>query len=597
MQADSNGVWRVWVVGALLSIALVGLSVRLSFLHWGNHSPLKEATMKKRQHRQTLPGMRGRIYDCNGDRFPMAVSLPAKRFFADPLDLKPEHDRNLIIDTVVDALSLPRKEVESAFEQTGPGSRNVKLCVSYDNDAFALLEDKKNISGIGSDPVIVRSYPQRRRMAHVIGLLDGDGNGQAGVEFQYNEHLKGAPGEASGEVDARRRVIGYRTPKYTPPIRGSDIYLTLDNNIQYEVEEALREAVENVQAVAAWAIVQDVKTGAILAMANCPDFDPEQYHIAFRELWANHAIWTMYEPGSVMKTITLAAALNERLVTPNTLISVGFGPFIYCGTSLANNAPSIPSTPGFLSVAHGFRISNNVVFAKIGMELLKPQLVEGYMRGFGFGNKLDIDLPGEAKGLIDAAKRPWQKWDKVKPTRVPIGQGISVTGLQMINAYSAIANGGKLMRPYVVDKIVSPTGEVVYRGEPCVIGKPVRPEVAQMVRELMIDVTEDGTGKKARVAGYTVAGKTGTAQRYSPEKRAYSTTEYYASFVGFIPARDPVFSVLVTVDRPAPGFARTGGAVAAPAFSKIAAVAARYLQVPPDLPNENDDGWVSLGVR
>ena len=589
MQADRGEKKRVWAIAILLLLVLTGEGVRLGFLHLGNHSQLKEDTQKKRMYSQKLLGLRGRIFDCSGDLVPLATSLSAKQFFVDPLDLKKGHDKAFIIDTAVDALCIPREIVENAFAQTN--SRHEKICVSYDNAAIEVMADRKTISGIASEDVILRSYPQGRRMSHVIGILDKDGNGKAGVEYKYDDHLKGAPGLVRGEKDARGRRIGYRPKVNIPAIRGNDIYLTLNNNIQFDVEEALKEVVENIHAVSAWAIVQDVKTGAILAMATYPDFDPKNYGIAFQELWRNHAISSMYEPGSVMKTITMASALNERLVTVNTPMDVGYGPFVYAGSTLKNNSA------GTITVAHGFKISNNVVFAKLGL-MLGAQRIETYMKDFGFDSRLGIDLPGEAKGMLDAAKRPWNKWDKIKPTRVPIGQGVSVTGLQMITAYSAVANGGKLMRPYVVDRIVSPTTNgVIFQMSPEVIKTPIRPEVAQIMRETMIDVTEDGTGTKARVEGYTVAGKTGTAQCWDNARKVYSTTEFVASFVGFVPARDPVFSVLVSIDRPAPGYARTGGAVAAPVFSKIATAAARYLLVPPDLPSEQESTWVSVGAR
>jgi cell division protein FtsI (penicillin-binding protein 3) len=278
----------------------------------------------------------------------------------------------------------------------------------------------------------------------------------------------------------------------------------------------------------------------------------------------------VYEPGSIMKAVTVSAVLNERLVTPNTVMDAENGVYMYAGKPLRDHAT------GQMTVATALAKSSNIVCAKLGLQL-GSQRLDAYLRGFGFGNTLDIDLPGEERGLIGN----WKRWDKLKPTRVPIGQGVAVTGLQMVNAYSTIANGGKLMRPYVVDRIASPTGEVVFQTKPHVLGTPIRPEVAQAVREMLIGVTEEGgTGKRANVKGYTIAGKTGTAQHAVPG--GYSNTDYFASFVGFVPARNPVFSVLVTVDRPRPQ--HTGGYVAAPVFAKIAAATTLYLEVPPDDP-------------
>ena len=586
---------KKWIIGftVFLLVVLLGLSARLSYFHLANHSRLKH-----NDHKQTLLGIRGSIFDGSGNPVQMGVSLPAWQFEANRSGFREKHKkqeaREVIFDRVAEVLTVPRETVESAFAFSTNSTWSRLLGVSANPDVYdALMRDSRHISGIQVKEIATRSYPQGPLMAHVVGFLDWQGKSVAGIEKKFEDDLKGTDGIIRGKLDGRDlvdkwvRVIPSTIYDYVPPVHGNNIYLTLDSNIQYSVEKVLKETVEKFNAQGAWAIVQDIKTGAILAMAVYPDFNPNG--LKGGESWRNDAISTPYEPGSVMKTVTLAAALNEHLVTANTQIDVGYGPFMYAGTSLKNTAS------GSVTVARGFKISNNVVFAKLGLEL-RPQRIDAYMRGFGFGERLEIELPDEARGMIDAKRRSWREWDKVKPTRVPIGQGISVTALQMINAYSAVANGGTLMRPYLVKRIVSPTGQMVYRGEPQEIGRPIRPEVAQTVRELMIDVTEEGTGLKARVPGYTVAGKTGTAQAWDSKIGAYSTTDYYASFVGFVPARNPVFSVLVTVDRAKPVY--TGGSVAAPAFSQIAAATARYLEVlPDDLQNEHEVEKRSVKVQ
>jgi len=571
--------WIAFFTVLLLGV-LLGLSVRVGYFHLVKYSRVK------REHTWEPLGIRGRILD--GSDKQMAVSLPAWRFYADRDGFLRKHEKagekERIFSQVAEVLDIPREAVVSAFSTNAEWGRT--LAYSYNPGIYtSLMRNSKHISGVRIEEAAERNYSQGCRMAHVIGFLNEKGIdiaggkksiGVAGVEQKYESHLKGTDGFRKGVLDGCNKVDTTEREKKRlidiPPIRGSDVYLTLDCHIQSYVETALKEVVEKVNAAGAWAIVQDVKTGAILAMATYPDFDLNAPGAAEKNVWRNAAVGVVYEPGSVMKTLTLAAALNEGLVGPLSKKDVGYGDFVYANSTLKNNAS------GEITVARAFKISNNVMFAKLGLEL-GPKRIEDYLRSFGLGNKLDIDLPGEQEGILGNSK----KWDKIKPTRVPIGQGVSVTAIQMINAYSAIANGGKLMRPYVVKRIVSPAGTAV-NTEPQEIGEPVSPEVTRVVRELMIDVTEGdgGTGTKARVPGYTVAGKTGTAQ--CVVKGTYSNTEFVASFVGFLPARAPVFSVLVTVNRPAPGFARTGGAVAAPAFKSIAAATARYLEVPPDLP-------------
>ena len=559
---------RVWVVAVVLFLSLCGLAGRLAYLHLGNHSKVK------REYTRELLGLRGRIFDCNADQFPMASSLPARQYFLDPKAVKKEHDVQYIAKTVAGALGLDLNDVLAKFKQTD--SRYIRLGVSLNDQSFTLLADPKRISGIGSEELVVRSYPQGRRMAHVLGFVNNMGVGGAGIEQAYNQDLKGTPGLITSELDASRKEIWIHRKEHVPAIPGDDIYLTLDHNIQYEVEQELKTVVEEFQAVSGWVIVERIKTGAILAMASYPDFEPERYTDESGDVWRNNALSVVYEPGSIMKAVTVASAMNEHLVTPDTMIEVGEGTWFYAGKPLHDHVT------GTISVSTALKKSSNIACAKIGL-MFKPQKLESYLRAFNFGEKLGLELPGEERGILARSK----DWSKLSMTRIPIGQGIAVTGLQMISAYSALANDGVMLRPYVVDKIVAPSGATVFKAQPRVLGRPVRADVARRVREMLIGVTEEGgTGKRATVPGYSVGGKTGTAQK--AVAGGYSSTDYYASFVGFVPAHNPVFSVLVTVERPRPQ--HTGGFVSAPVFAKIAAATARYLEVPPDQPvDEKED--------
>jgi cell division protein FtsI (penicillin-binding protein 3) len=561
---------RVWFVAALLFCALLGLGGRLAYLHLADHSKLNDF-----EYSRQLLGMRGRVFDSNGTQFPMAISLTARQYFVDPRSIKKIHDKQYIIRTVSSALKLPIDQVTECFSRTN--SRYIKLGdPTCDDDAFSLLSTNKFLSGVGSDETIVRSYPQGRRMSHVLGFVNKEGVGSAGVELKYNGYLKGIAGLIEGEKDAMQTEIRDRRKIDVQPIAGSDVHLTLDHNIQYEVESALREGIEKCQAQSGWAIVQQVNTGAILAMASFPDFEPVNYNDESKDVWRNKTFSEIYEPGSIMKSFTVASALNENLVTPNTMFDVGEGVFFWAGKPLRDHVT------GRLNVTTALKKSSNIACAKIGL-LLGPKRLETYFRSFGFGNPLGLDLPGEEGGILLRGK-DWDR-DKLKITRVPIGQGVCVTAVQMVNAYSALANGGKVMKPHVIDRIVSASGQVIMKNQPTVLARPVRPEVARMVCDMLVGVTEEGgTGKKAGVKGYSVAGKTGTAQQVGPG--GYSSTDYWASFVGFVPASKPVFCVLVTIDRPDPKKPRTGGVVAAPVFSKIATTTARYLGIPPDVPED-----------
>lgn len=554
---------RILFAVSLLFIFVAWITVRLCKLHLGSYS----GRIESRNFEQELVALRGTIYDCNGQQNPLAISLPGRLIFIDPKSINPAHDKLRIAEHLAQTLQMDVDQILLSLNRTD--SRFIRLTVSTDDDVFAQLLDKKTISGVHVQPRTIRKYPQGRRMAHVVGFINAEGVGSAGLEQRYHTNLIGIPGVIAGEVDAFRVELFRLRKKNIPAVNGADVYLTLDNYIQYIVERELRKTLDTSGGDAAWAIVQRVETGEILAMVSLPDFDPNHYNEVDALTRRNATIGVNFEPGSTMKSMIVAAALNERIVTPATMVDAESGVWAYGGRLLNDHVR------GMVDVATVIKKSSNIGAAKIGLMLGNARM-QAYLKAFGFSQKLGIDLPGEENGLLASH----QRWAAVTPTRIAIGQGIAVTALQMVNAYTTIANGGYLLQPYVVKKVVSSAGETLYEGESRrVIGRPLRPEVAATMRQLLTGVTEaGGTAWRAGVTNYTVAGKTGTAQIWGAG--GYSHTDYWASFVGFCPATKPEFSMIIVVQRPRQF--HTGGAVVAPVFGRITEAIAHYLEVPPD---------------
>ena len=422
--------------------------------------------------------------------------------------------------------------------------------------------------------------------------------GVAGIEQQFEKQLRGTPGHLTGLKNAHGQELRLMREISADARPGNDVYLTIDHNIQHEVERILMEGRLQHQAERVWAIVLEVKTGAVLAMATIPGYDPAHFNNSPSETYRNCAVAQVYDPGSVMKTITACAALNERIVGPNTIMSTDRNDQRYFRLPTDSH-----KMDDFMTVRDALVHSCNVIFGKLGCDL-GPRRLWTYMSEFGFGRKTGLELPGEEKGLLP----PWQKWDKLKWSRAPIGQGVQVTAIQLAAAYACIANDGELLQPYIVERIVkhdAPDGDesaVVYRHERQVLGHPIRPETARNVREMMLGVAKQGgTARRAAVPGYTVAGKTGTAQIARPKKEGggYYDDRFNASFIGIVPASRPKVVILVTYHRPftcrrrdtseargVPIFNHQGGVCAGPTFSTIASFVLRYLAVEPDVPEE-----------
>ena len=553
---------RFWAVPALLLGWYLLLVVRAAHLHLGDHTPRNRFVLKR-----SLPAARGFIYDRAGR--PLAITQPGRRIFLDYSCLATNHNVPRIASVVAELTGRDTDAVLLDFRSRR--SKYMVQGISFDDRALELVTNKTIYSGVGLERVMRRQYPLGRCLSHVIGFVNRYEDGLAGIEWQYNRYLRGTDGFIESTRDGDGYEIRSRRATTADPIDGAHVHLTIDQTLQKKAEEILAEGVAHANAVGGQVIVQLVKTGEILVMAALPDFDPSHYRDVPSKVWNNPNICSVYEPGSTMKSIIVAAALNEGLITPDSVFDVGHGSWHYGGHILRDKVY------GRVDVRTILKKSSNIGAAMIGL-LLGNRRMECYLRGFGFGEPLGIDLPGEARGLL----KPSSRWSTVTPTRIAIGQGGSVTALQMLNSYCTIANGGHLMRPYVVSKVVSPSGETILQNGPTVIGRPIRPAVAAQVREMLVSVTEGGTGRRAAVEGYTIAGKTGTAQQVV--NGAYSQTDYWASFVGFVPAEDPVFGMLVVIDRPR-GL-RTGGAVSAPVFSRLALVVARYLELPITAPSD-----------
>ena len=583
-----NEIIRFNILVVALSVVALALGCRLVFLH-GDLVATKPEQPNYSFTRDTQ-GLRGAIYPSNRGSAPFARSVPVWVYHVDPtaVTLK-KHSRSDVARTVAEALQLPYEKVWDAYCRTN--SRYVYLTMSSDTDANKVLSDPKKVSGLRADEIQIRRYPQGRRLSHVLGFVSKDPTnsiGSAGIEMRYERYLRGIPGKIEGEVDARRREIYNRRVVSTDPRPGCDVYLTIDQNLQYEVETALAKGVAKSRAQAGWAIVLQVKTGAVLAMASLPDYEPETYNRSTADAKKNLALCEIYEPGSVMKTITACAALDCGLATPTTTYSSNRNDSRYY--RLPSDSHGMDP---IMTVGEALVHSCNVVYGKIGVDL-GPKRLWSYMNAFGLGTKTGIDLPGEEFGILPR----WDRWDKVKWSRAPIGQGVAVTGIQIASAYAAIANDGELLRPYVVEKVVSEDEGVIYSHVRDVRGQPIKPVTARQVREMMLGVAKKGgTARRAAVLGYSVAGKTGTAQM--KEGRGYSAVNFNASFVGIVPASRPELVILVTLQKPfncrswklsqetgIPLYNHQGGVCAAPVFRRIAWNALKYLEVPPDQPDD-----------
>jgi cell division protein FtsI (penicillin-binding protein 3) len=425
-----------------------------------------------------------------------------------------------------------------------------------------------HLPGLGLVPEPLRLYPNRELAAHVIGFEGADGVGLEGIERAWNQHLAGAPGKALAERDALGRDVTTAPVLVKPATPGASVSLTIDRTIQYIAEREIDAAFRRTRARAAMALVADPRTGEILALAIRPTFNPNSFGTATANEWRNRAVTDPFEPGSTFKVILAAAALEQGVVRPDDRIYAENGVITVSKAKIHDWKKF-----GWLTFTEVLQNSSNVGSIKVGQALGRDQY-HAYITAFGFGSSTGLGLPGESRGLV----REPDRWSGLSLATLSIGQEVSVTALQMVAAFGAVANGGRLMQPQLVRTVFDADGRAVRTFEPRVIRQVVTPETAATLTRLLVTVVDQGTGHAAAIPGYEVGGKTGTAQKLDPATRRYSRKPGVLSFVGFAPAGDPRVVMMVLLDEPKNE--KWGSEAAAPIFSSIGSAVLRHLNVP-----------------
>lgn len=551
------------------------------------------------QHHQSVSthARRGAIVDRFGE--PLALARESVAVYVQPRRLKVPAGGLL---RVANLLELEPDVVARSAVRPAPF---VWLKRQVEVDRWEALEDL-GIRGIGAKPAWQRVYPHGALAGHLIGFTGIDGQGLEGIEQMLDADLQGGVEALDVERDARGRRIAADDGWMPLPRVGARVELTIDSSIQRVTERELERAVDEYGGVAGSAVVMVPETGEILAMANVPRFDPNHFEVASADRWRNRAVTDFYEPGSTFKAILAAAALDAGVVTSDEEIFCENGRYRVGGRVIHDH-----HAHGDLMFRDVIAQSSNIGCAKVAARIGREEFSTA-IRRFGFGRPTGVDLPGEVAGLV----RPTAQWKQIDLATASFGQGIAVTPLQLTRFFAAIANGGRLMRPFVIRRVISETGKVEV-GRPRVDAQVMSADTARELTAMLVRVTESGTGRQARVDGFSVAGKTGTAQKVDPETGGYHASKYMSSFIGYVPAEAPELAILVVVDSPRKS--TYGGVVAAPVFRKIAeyALARRGKRsrialpmngqaeavagaIPPPLAEEPCDGvpsFLGLGMR
>lgn len=549
---------RVSLVGFVFVAMLVGMFARAVNLQIHQRDRLQGMARDQYLRELEIPARRGDIFDRRGT--PLAQSVDVDSAWVDPSMFQDPRDaaKKLAAVTHVDAREL--------LERFSRGRR-----FAWVKRQISQVEAEKlkalGLPGLGFAKEPRRFYPQRELGAHVIGLVGTDARGLDGLELSFEDELSGDSTRRASVRDAKGRKV--LTNGVEDPLKrqGASVTLTIDRQLQYAAEKALLKAVEDAKAIAGMAVVLDPKTGEVLALANAPRFNPNAPQGASADAFRNRAVTDAFEPGSTFKAFVVARALDDKVISEQTSFNCENGSY-----AVGRNVVHDTHPYGTLDARGVLQVSSNICAAKIGQKLGRETLVETYQR-FGFGERVGLGLPGEAKGVV-----PFPRAEIALATQ-SFGQGLTASPLQVAAAYGALANKGVLMRPYVVAKVVDADGLVLLENRPTEVRRVVSQRTAATVVSMLESVVEKGgTAPKARMDAYRVAGKTGTAQKADPVAKGYSDKRF-SSFVGMVPAEDPRVVIAIFIDEPKTDV--YGGLVAAPAFKEIAEVAMPHLAVPP----------------
>jgi len=575
----------VLLVGTLVLLAL--LILRVTYIQVFMAGWLKKGAEDQRFRAVSILPRRGTIYDRQG--FELAISIDAESVFAIPKEIgiedtvinnrgrkvsyinKGKSQKAKVAQIVGGVLGLDPAKIEQAISKQASFVWIKRRATLEEIELLRKVLKEEKIHGIEISQSPRRFYPQNTLAAQLLGIAGIDNQGLEGLEKHLDSYLRGIPGSDRAEFDTLGHHIPQGERRYQPPVAGDSVYLTIDRNIQFIVERELEKAVNDTKSKRGMSIVVNPQTGEILAMASYPTFDPNKFNEYPAANRRNPLVSDMYEPGSTFKVFTAAAALEEGKVSPeSTFFDPGF--IVVDDRRLKCWKAGGHGSQNFVEALEN---SCNPVFATLAMRLTKERFYN-YIKAFGFGTPTGVDFPGESPGML----KHLNQVKNVELANIGFGQGISVTPLQMVMGVSAIANGGYLLKPQLVKEIRGEDGKVKMSFKRQVVRQVISSKTSALMRQMMESVVTNGSGNKAYLPGFRVAGKTGTAQKVVAGKRGYS--ELIASFVGFAPADNPQLLAMVILDEPGSNI-KYGGVISAPVVGNIFRDALRYLGVKPQL--------------
>lgn len=556
---------RLLFFAGLLSLWMVAVCFRLVYMQVAHYGDWVSRALRQQSRTINVEPRRGNIYDRNGSE--LAMSIYVDSIFAVPSEIPDAESTASILGNV---LNTDPEDILARMK----ASRNFAWVLRKVDAETSQRVRNLNLKGIYFRKEPKRFYPKRELASQVLGYVGLDDEGLGGIELEFNDDLQGIPGRELISVDARRKFFG-RVERQPEP--GQNIVLTIDSTIQYIAEKELAQGIQDTKAIAGTVVVQNPRTGEILALANFPTFNPNVFNQVPKEALKNRAVSDVYEPGSVFKTVTYSSAMEEHLVKPDDRIDCQGGSINVFGLVIRDHEKL-----GVLTASEAYAHSSDVAAIKVGMRLGNERFAS-YIKSYGFGMQTGIELPGETRGLT----KPANRWSKVSIGAISMGQEVGVTPVQVISMISTIANDGIYTPPRIVAGELPPNAgpkPVMFR--PAQQHRVVSPETSVQMKKMMEGVVLFGTARRAMLDGYSAAGKTGTAQKVDPKTGTYSKTKYIASFVGFAPVNEPTLSIAVILDS-AEGL-HQGGQVCAPVWRRIAQQVLEYMHVPHDLELKND---------